>query len=254
MTSATKERSTLIRGAVLSLSWLLALTVVGQAGQGGLKKLVRLAERVAADHHVGIDTTREDEGLVVFRIREQDDLAFLVGKFVERPRGVAYELAFVDEEDVEISSEAPLFTMRMSDEAKSVRKSLWREAQRDGIELSKSDSADVALLLLALDLQESLASGRLDQGCRPETERPDHGTVADARLQRDIMKMITMYESATGGSATPTLVCTEVLSRMENTTVERWIIDSSGAQVVYEVAITPSPQGGTRFSVKRLLE
>lgn len=89
-------------------------------------------------------------------------------------------------------------------------------------------------------------------GAAPAARADTISTVADVRLQADVMQMIGMYESAAGGSAKPTLIAAEQLDREGASYVERWTVDSDGKQVAYRVKLTPSPSGGVDFSVTRL--
>ena len=78
------------------------------------------------------------------------------------------------------------------------------------------------------------------------------GTVADARLQSDVMGMIGVLEAAEGGSKQPAFVSASGAGRSGQTVVEHWIVESNGNKVTYEVMLTPSPRGGVDFRVVRL--
>jgi hypothetical protein len=78
------------------------------------------------------------------------------------------------------------------------------------------------------------------------------GTVADATLQRDVLKKIGADEGAVGGSTAPTLVTTRGNGKAGATFIEVWTVNSNGASVDYGVKLTPSDSGGVDFSVERL--
>jgi len=78
------------------------------------------------------------------------------------------------------------------------------------------------------------------------------GTVANARLQSDVMGMIGILESAAGGSKQPTLVSASGAGKSGSTVIEHWIVDSNGKKVTYEVKLTPSPRGGVDYRAGRL--
>jgi len=77
-------------------------------------------------------------------------------------------------------------------------------------------------------------------------------SVADATLQRDVMKMIGGYEAKAGGSKQPLLINARGAGKAGNTYVERWTVNSNGALVEYEVKLTPSASGGVDYAVARL--
>ena len=78
------------------------------------------------------------------------------------------------------------------------------------------------------------------------------GTVADARLQTDVMRMIGIFESAAGGSNQPKLISATNTGNTGSTVIENWVVDSNSKKVTYEVKLTPSPEGGVDFVVTRL--
>lgn len=84
------------------------------------------------------------------------------------------------------------------------------------------------------------------------TASSNDGSVADAVLQRDVMRMISFYESTMGVSKQPTLVFAQGTGKVGSTYVERWTVDSNGTNVVYQVKLTSSPGGGVDFVVTRL--
>lgn len=79
-----------------------------------------------------------------------------------------------------------------------------------------------------------------------------HGTVADAKLQSDVMRMIGIYESAAGGDAHPKLLSANTVGKEGSSYVEHWNIDSNGKKVTYEVKLAPSPRGGVDYGIVRL--
>lgn len=89
-----------------------------------------------------------------------------------------------------------------------------------------------------------------------EVANQDINTVAKPQLQRDVIKMIGIYESALGGSRVPKIVKVEHIdTKQENGVVqlvkERWVVDSNGQPISYLVDFIPSPTGGTDFGVTR---
>lgn len=77
------------------------------------------------------------------------------------------------------------------------------------------------------------------------------GTVADERLQGDVMQMISTYESAAGGSNSPRLISTESLGKEGETYIERWVVESNGISIPYSVKLTPSSRGGVDYAIVR---
>lgn len=86
----------------------------------------------------------------------------------------------------------------------------------------------------------------------PNTVPQASGTVANARLQSDVMGMIGVLESAEGGSERPTFVSASGAGRSGPTVIEHWIVESNGKKVTYEIRLTPSPQGGVDYRAARL--
>lgn len=78
------------------------------------------------------------------------------------------------------------------------------------------------------------------------------GTVADAKLQADVMRMIGIYESAAGGDAQPKFISANTVGKMGTSYIEHWDIDSNGKKVTYEVKLIPSPRGGVDYGIVRL--
>ena len=97
----------------------------------------------------------------------------------------------------------------------------------------------------ALSLVMSLA------GCALFFEKMPGDTTAGWVLQRDIKRMIGVFEKAYGGSNPANVVDTRYVKNDEKKgRVETWVVDRSGTRVEYEVSFRPSPRGGTDFSVK----
>jgi hypothetical protein len=78
------------------------------------------------------------------------------------------------------------------------------------------------------------------------------GTVADAKLQSDVMRMIGIYESAAGGDAQPQFISANPVEKRGTSYIEHWDIDSNGKRVTYEVKLIPSPRGGVDYGIVRL--
>lgn len=100
-----------------------------------------------------------------------------------------------------------------------------------------------------------LAALMLLEGCattQQSTVAGSGATVADTRLQADVMRTISMYESAAGGSPSPRLISVENVGKEGATYIERWTIDSNGRNVTYSGKLTPSPRGGVDYAIARL--
>jgi len=76
-------------------------------------------------------------------------------------------------------------------------------------------------------------------------------TQAGWRLQNDIEKLINMNEFAHGYilSFGSRVVDTKVVSVDGNVITEHWFVKRGDRQVMYVVKMTPSPRGGTNFTV-----
>ncbi len=98
----------------------------------------------------------------------------------------------------------------------------------------------IALMFIAL----------IAAGCAV-TPQP-RGTVADAKLQADVMRMIGIYESAAGGDAQPKLLSANTVGKEGSSYIEHWDIDSNGKKITYEVKLVPSPRGGVDYGIARL--
>jgi hypothetical protein len=77
-------------------------------------------------------------------------------------------------------------------------------------------------------------------------------SIADRQVRADVMKMISLWESAAGGSSSPSLVSAEGLSKEGPSYIERWVVNSNGQSVAYSVKLTPSSDGGVDFTIARL--
>jgi hypothetical protein len=66
------------------------------------------------------------------------------------------------------------------------------------------------------------------------------------------MRMIGTYESAAGGSNKPRLLSATAVGKRGAAISERWVIDSNGKNITYQVLLVPSPKGGTDYSVTRM--
>ena len=78
---------------------------------------------------------------------------------------------------------------------------------------------------------------------------------ADELLRSDTMLAIAGYEASAYGCETPTLAAGQVMippAQSSDAWVEVWTVDACGATHTYEVTFTPSPGGGTDYSVSPL--
>ena len=79
------------------------------------------------------------------------------------------------------------------------------------------------------------------------------GTGAPPTLQRDVLRLLVMIDSAKDPECTNhRIIDTEWIdtNRETRTAVERWTLDRCGKIVRYRVTFMPAPQGGTNFSVQ----
>jgi len=79
------------------------------------------------------------------------------------------------------------------------------------------------------------------------------GTGAPPTLQRDVLRLLVMMDSAKDPECTNhRIIGTEWVdtNRETRTAVERWTLDRCGKSVRYRVTFMPAPQGGTNFSVQ----
>jgi len=75
-------------------------------------------------------------------------------------------------------------------------------------------------------------------------------TTADAELQRDILAKVLIIQQGWGDTASPSLLGVEPLASADGrSTKESWFVKQGDGAVRYEVTMTPSPGGGTDFSV-----
>ncbi len=107
----------------------------------------------------------------------------------------------------------------------------------------RSLSAPFGFSLLTLALLTSLA------GCQLFWTAPGT-TIADSTLQRDVRRMVGVFEAADGGSDPANVVDTRYVSRDENGWVEIWVVDRGGTRIEYTVNFRASPMGGTDIAIK----
>ena len=83
-------------------------------------------------------------------------------------------------------------------------------------------------------------------------------TVAEGVLYRDVMRLITTFESALGGEClTPTVtkvvaVRPPDLGGRKPEVMEHWYVDRCGKQVVYAIMYHPDAQGGTHLAISKI--
>ncbi|MDP2938989.1 MAG: hypothetical protein Q8O13_02755 [Candidatus Omnitrophota bacterium] len=74
-------------------------------------------------------------------------------------------------------------------------------------------------------------------------------TSASYTLRADIMHMIHIMQNAYAKSCSYKVIDTKAIGKEGNSILEEWTVLSCNKEVVYPVKLTPSPQGGTYFSV-----
>lgn len=96
----------------------------------------------------------------------------------------------------------------------------------------------------------SEATGLFDSVVRRYLIGTPGKTAADAQLQADILKVIGDVEAKQGGSQTPSLIQTRMVSQTPVEIVEVWVVSRGDKQIAYTVSMKPSLKGGTDFSVR----
>ena len=107
---------------------------------------------------------------------------------------------------------------------------------------------------MALHHHLAIVAGLMGLAACAETPRPPGSTTADLTLQRDVTRMIMMFDSAGDKTCNQRRITdTEVTEQRADgsTAAERWTLDRCGAPQNYRVTYQPSPRGGTMFSVER---
>jgi hypothetical protein len=74
-------------------------------------------------------------------------------------------------------------------------------------------------------------------------------TRADGVLQSDIIKTIGYYEKTQGGSSSPKIVNTSLITSDGVSVKEKWTVNRRGKEVNYIVTLSPDLKGGTTISV-----
>jgi hypothetical protein len=110
-------------------------------------------------------------------------------------------------------------------------------------------------MIMALLHRLAIVSGLLGMAACTATPPPvAGGTTADPVLQRDVTRMIMMFDGAVDKTCSQRrIVNTEVTEQRADgsTAAERWTLDRCGVPQNYRVTYQPSPRGGTMFSVGR---
>jgi hypothetical protein len=79
--------------------------------------------------------------------------------------------------------------------------------------------------------------------------------IADEQLKSDVLNAIAGYESETGGCSDVKLFNGQLIASPDQSSdgswVEMWQVSSCGESHLYSIVFTPSPGGGTDFSVTR---
>lgn|GEM_PF-193764 len=74
-------------------------------------------------------------------------------------------------------------------------------------------------------------------------------TRADVVLQSDIIQTIGFSEKTQGGSLSPKIIDTNLISSKGASMKEKWTVNRKGKEVDYIVILIPDPRGGTAISV-----
>ncbi len=80
-------------------------------------------------------------------------------------------------------------------------------------------------------------------------------TIADAQLQKDVMKMIKIFEQVYARDCNEQIIAnSEVTEKMkaDGKWTERWTIQRCGATSSYDISYVPSDKGGTDFRVRQV--
>ncbi|MBI3161560.1 MAG: hypothetical protein HYZ23_03585 [Chloroflexi bacterium] len=77
--------------------------------------------------------------------------------------------------------------------------------------------------------------------------------IADEQLRNDVMDAITAFQAGQNNCQNVSLLSGEIRTAPDQTSdgswVENWQVDACGVSYFYDVIFTPSPLGGTNFSV-----
>jgi hypothetical protein len=77
-------------------------------------------------------------------------------------------------------------------------------------------------------------------------------TAANPSLQAAVLRAIGRNEGARSGGIAPRLLAAGPIGRKGTTVTERWIVDSNGNRVTYNVDFVPTATTGTAISIERL--
>lgn len=94
-----------------------------------------------------------------------------------------------------------------------------------------------------------LGSFILTAGCATTTGE----TAASPILKRDTTQMVILVDSITDQECSSRkIVNTEIIQMYSSgkSGIERWTVDRCGKLINYRITFTPSPRGGTDFTVK----
>lgn len=75
-------------------------------------------------------------------------------------------------------------------------------------------------------------------------------SVANPTLKSDIARMINLIENAQASGCHHQFIEAKYVGQEGNVYFEEWKVLSCGKEIIYPVKLTPSPQGGTDFSIK----
>jgi len=86
----------------------------------------------------------------------------------------------------------------------------------------------------------------------PPAEPVGINTAANPSLQAAVLRAIGRNEGARSGGTAPRLLAAGPIGKKGTTVTERWIVDSSGNRVAYNVDFVPTATSGTAISIERL--
>lgn len=91
--------------------------------------------------------------------------------------------------------------------------------------------------------------------CATAPQAPGNTTTSPT-LRADVWYYVRIYEKASNPNCEPKLVKTEVIDVQKTgghvkSVKERWTVECSGKITNYIITLTPSPRGGTDFSISQ---
>ena len=117
------------------------------------------------------------------------------------------------------------------------------------------DAQDETIGALRKEYGDLLANVERDLMGQTQAAKLPGGSIADVRLQKDILSMVWILDAVGDNACTQRkVVDTAVTVSGQRPGVdpwtERWTVERCGQRIAYVVELTPSPKGGTDFQVK----